>query len=198
VVAVDIDARYLDASRASNLVVQETDISHGDYAPGSFDLIHARYLLCHLLTRDEIIARATQCLAPGGWLVIEDPYQLPASTSPFPLVQRLMAAYQQKYSERGADLTWARKVPALLAGNGLCDVGFSGRLGCMGCLDKDRWLPLINQVGPSLVADGLITETDLSQFFDLLNDPTFVDIPQITISAWGRRPPEDPGSSSTE
>ncbi|MGP3925113.1 class I SAM-dependent methyltransferase [Streptomyces sp. 8N616] len=196
VVAADIDVRHLDASRASNLVVQEADISHRDYAPGSFDLIHARYLLCHLLTRDEIVARAAQWLAPGGWLVIEDPYQLPASTSPFPLVQRLMAAYERKYNERGADLTWARTVPALLARHGLRDVGFSGKPGCMGCLDKDRWFPLINQVGPSLVADGLITERDLSQFFELLNDPTFVDIPQITISTWGRRPPEDPGSPS--
>ena len=28
----------------------------------------------------------------------------------------------------------------------------------------------------------------LKQFFDLLKDPTSVDIPQVTICAWGRRP----------
>ncbi|GAA1926653.1 class I SAM-dependent methyltransferase [Streptantibioticus ferralitis] len=188
VVAVDIDTQHLDADRAANLVVQKADIIHEDYPPASFDLIHARYLLCHLPERDEIIERAAGWLAPGGWLVIEDPYQLPADTSPFPVVQRLMAAYERKYNEHGADLTWARGVPAVLARSGLGDVGFAGNLGCMGCLDKDRWFPLINQAGPSLVADGLITETDLQQFFDLLKDPAFVDIPQVTISVWGRRP----------
>ncbi len=189
VVAVDIDTRYLDARRAENLVVQRGDVLSEEYPPGSFDLIHARYLLCHLPERDEVIARAARWLAPGGWLVVEDPYQLPADTSPFPLVQRLMAAYERKYAEHGADLTWARGLPAVLARNGLRDVGFTGNLGCMGLLGKDRWRPLINQAGPALVADGLITEAELKGFFELLDDPAFVDIPQFTVSAWGRRLP---------
>ncbi|WP_432093352.1 class I SAM-dependent methyltransferase [Streptomyces sp. bgisy100] len=186
VVAADIDARYLDAERAGNLRVQEADVTREDYEPGRFDLIHARYLLCHLPERDELIARAAQWLAPGGWLVVEEPYHLPAESSPSPLAQRVLAAYQQKYRERGADMTWARRVPALLSRAGLSDVSFSGNLGCMGGLDKDRWAPLIGQAGPSLVADGLITQTDLDRFFRLLQDPEFIDIPQVTISAWGR------------
>ncbi|MET7765712.1 class I SAM-dependent methyltransferase [Streptomyces sp. NPDC005393] len=197
VVAADIDARYLDAGRAANLEVQEADITHEDYTPGSFELIHARYLFCHLPMRDDMIARAARWLAPGGWLVIEEPYHLPADTSPFPLVQRLLAAYQQKFSEHGADLTWARSLPAQLARSGLSEVSFAGNLGCMGGLGKDRWLPLITQSGPSLIADGLITETDLARFADLLKDPAFIDIPQVTISAWGRRPLENTNADAS-
>ncbi|MBL1100267.1 class I SAM-dependent methyltransferase [Streptomyces coffeae] len=197
VVAADIDTRHLDVGRAANLRVQEADISEEDYAPGSFDLIHARYLFCHLATRDEVIRRAAGWLSPGGRLVVEEPYHLPAETSPFPLVQRLLAAYQRKYSEQGADMTWARGLPAHLARCGLSEVSYSGNLGCMGGLDKDRWLPLITQAAPALITDGLITETDLTAFSDLLEDSAFIDIPQITIAAWGRRPLEHAAERSS-
>ncbi|MEV4435533.1 class I SAM-dependent methyltransferase [Streptomyces sp. NPDC049585] len=186
VVAADIDTRYLDADRAANLEVQQADVTREDYAPGRFDLIHARFLLCHLPERDEVLARAAGWLAPGGWLLVEEPYHLPAQDSPFPAVRRILAGYQQKYRDLGADMTWARGIPALLAGNGLQDVSFTGNLGCMGGLEKDRWAPLIGQAGPALVADGLVAREDLDEFEALLKDPAFLDIPQVTISAWGR------------
>ncbi|TJZ44685.1 methyltransferase domain-containing protein [Streptomyces piniterrae] len=187
VVAVDLDTRHLDAGRTTNLEIQEADITREDYAPGNFDLIHARYLFCHLAERDEVIAQATRWLSPGGWLVIEEPYHLPADTSPFPLVRRILDAYQRTYHKHGADMTWARGLPALLARNALTEVTFAANPGCMGGLGKDRWLPLITQAAPALLADGLITEGDLTEFATLLKDPAFIDIPQFTISAWGRR-----------
>ncbi|MFF4601726.1 class I SAM-dependent methyltransferase [Streptomyces sp. NPDC001339] len=196
VVAVDIDTRHLDTGRAANLEIQEADITREDYAPGNFDLVHARYLFCHLQERDDMIARAARWLSPGGWLVVEEPYHLPADTSPFPLVQRILDAYQHLYREHGADMTWARGLPALLARNALTDVAFAGNLGCMGGLGKDRWLPLLTQAAPALLADGLITEADLNEFATLLKDPAFIDIPQVTISAWGRRPGGTPNTSA--
>ncbi|MEK2479197.1 class I SAM-dependent methyltransferase [Streptomyces noursei] len=194
VVAVDLDTRRLDAGRAANLEIQQADITSDGYAPGSFDLIHARYLYCHLPTRDAMVERATRWLAPGGWLVIEEPYHLLAETSPFPTVQRILAAYQHMYRENGADMTWARSLPSLLARSGLAEVSFTGNLGCMGGLDKDRWRPLIAQAAPALLAEGLVTETDLGEFSALLDDPAFIDIPQITVSAWGRRPTQLPAA----
>jgi hypothetical protein len=38
-----------------------------------------------------------------------------------------------------------------------------------------------------MLADGLVTEDELERFADLVADPSFLDIPQITISAWGCR-----------
>ncbi|GAB1692266.1 methyltransferase domain-containing protein [Krasilnikovia sp. M28-CT-15] len=193
VVAMDIDTRYLDPGYSANLEVQEADVTDEGYQPGSFDLIHARYLLCHLPDRDAVLARAASWLKPGGWLVVEEPYQLPAETSPFPLVRRLMAAYARKYAQHGADLEWARSLPHVLARNGLTDLEYRGNLARMGSPGRDRWAPLIKQAGPALVADGLLTEEDLAGFFDLLADPAFVDIPQVTISAWARRPGDGTG-----
>ncbi|MGD3109637.1 class I SAM-dependent methyltransferase [Streptomyces sp. YGL11-2] len=196
VVAVDLDTRHLDAGRAPNLEIQEADITHDAYAPGGFDLIHARYLYCHLPARDAMVERAARWLAPGGWLVIEEPYHLPAETSPFPAVQRLLAAYQRRYRDHGVDMTWARGLPAHLARSGLSEVSFTGNLGCMGGLDKDRWRPLIAQAAPALLAEGLVTEADLNEFAGLLDDPAFIDIPQVTVSAWGRRPSRVPDAEA--
>ncbi|MCO1578791.1 class I SAM-dependent methyltransferase [Crossiella sp. SN42] len=183
VVANDIDTRYLtDLGEAA----QQADITDPGYAPGRFDLVHARYLLCHLPERDEVVRRAASWLKPGGWLVVTDPYQLPAETSPFPVVRRIMAAYEQVYARHGADLHWARGLPALLAGAGLGEVGYTGTLGSMGNLDKDRWRPLVAQVKPVMLAEGLVSESDMAEFERLLNSPTFIDIPQFTISVWGR------------
>ncbi|OLZ65443.1 SAM-dependent methyltransferase [Streptomyces sp. IMTB 2501] len=198
VVAVDLDTRHLDTGQASNLEIEEADITREDYAPGTFDLIHARYLFCHLPGRDEMIARAASWLSPGGWLVVEEPYDLPAITSPYPLVQRILTAYQHTYRQNGADMTWARSLPALLARNALTEVAYSGNLGCMGGLEKDRWRPLINRVAPALLASGLITGADLTEFDELLKDPAFIDIPQMTIAAWGRRASDIPIPATPE
>lgn len=186
--AVDSDIRYLDPSRSLNLDVVEADIADENYAPGQFDLVHARFVLCHLPARDQLITRAVTWLKPGGWLVITDPYQLPPHTSPFPLVGRLMSAYEDAYAQHGANLTWARQIPALLARNGLSAIDFTGKLGCMGNLDNDRWRPLVDQVGPTLIADNAASSRDLEDFHALLEDPTFIDIPQFTLAAWGQRP----------
>lgn len=91
-------------------------------------------------------------------------------------------------------MTWARALPALLVRNALTEVAFAGNLGCMGGLGQDRWLPLITQAAPALLADGLVTEADLTEFATLLKDPAFIDIPQVTVSAWGRRPGTPPNT----
>jgi SAM-dependent methyltransferase len=41
--------------------------------PGSFDLVHARFLLQHIYDHQDLaIQRMVELLKPGGWLVIED------------------------------------------------------------------------------------------------------------------------------
>lgn len=187
VVAVDVDTRHLDAGGARNLEVAEQDVTEDGYEPGLFDLVHARYLFSHLPARDKVLARAAGWLKPGGWLVLEEPYQLPADTSPFPVVRRIMEAYRNKYAEHGADLTWARSIPSALAASGLTEVDFTGRLACMGNLQRDRWRPLIAQVSPALLEEGSISRADLDEFTHLLDDPAFVDVPQFTLAAWARR-----------
>lgn len=188
VVGVDLDTRHLDAGRAANLEIQEADITDEDYAPGSFDLIHARYLFCHLATRDDMVARVSRWLSPVAGSSSKSPTSCPV---PPPLPRD--AAHPRRLP---AHVPRARRRPHLgpgparppEAGSGLSDVAFAANPGYMGGLDKDRWLPLISQAAPTLLADGLVTEADLAEFHTLLKDPAFIDIPQMTLSAWARRP----------
>ncbi|WP_433261812.1 class I SAM-dependent methyltransferase [Actinosynnema sp. CS-041913] len=187
-VAVDRNTAHLDPARAANLAVVQADITADDFEPGRFDLVHARYVFCHLANRRELVTRALTWLKPGGWLVVEDPYHLPAETSPFPVVRRIMAAYQQHYRDLGSDITWARGLPAVFARAGLADVDYAGLLGRMGG-PGDRWAELIRRAAPDLVAAGTVTADDLAEFEALRTDPAFLDIPQITVCAWGRSQP---------
>ncbi|MGX7828159.1 class I SAM-dependent methyltransferase [Actinokineospora sp. 24-640] len=182
VVAVDVDTSHLGGSPAE---VVQADITDPAFAPGAFDLVHARFVLCHLAARDEVLARAAGWLRPGGWLVVTDPFQLPEETAPFPVVARIMAAYRA--TQPGADLTWVRGVPSLMGAAGLADIEFAARPACLGNLDRDRWRPLIEHAAPALLAGGMVTETDLAEFRSRLGEPAFVDIPQVSFTVWGRR-----------
>ncbi|GAA4027155.1 methyltransferase domain-containing protein [Allokutzneria multivorans] len=186
VLAVDIDTGVFAPSDAPNLVVERADITSTDFAPRRFDLVHARFVLCHLAERDQVVERAASWLAPGGWLVVEEPYLLEAGSSPFPVVRRIMAAYQDHCSASGSAMTWARGLPAALLRSGLSDVDCTGNLGRMGGLSADRWRPLIDRVAPELIASGALAEADVTEFHELLGDAAFLDVPQVTLSVWGQ------------
>ncbi|MBV9281043.1 MAG: class I SAM-dependent methyltransferase [Chloroflexi bacterium] len=49
VIALDLDTRFLDAASYTNLEVRRQDIVHDPLEEGAYDLIHARYLLMHLM-----------------------------------------------------------------------------------------------------------------------------------------------------
>lgn len=193
VVAVDVDTRHLDPDHATNVDVVQADIAERTWGAGEFDLVHARFVLCHVSNRGEIVNRAASWLKPGGHLVITEPFHLPPETSPFPLVGRLMTAWHTVYASQGADLTtWARSLPTRLARAGLTGIDFAARPACMGNGELDRWGPLIHQTGSALGASGLVDDGDLAAFDAHLADPAFIDIPQIVLTAWGRKPPTPP------
>lgn len=68
VVAVDIDTEQLDVP--SRIEVHRHDISDGLPTNGTFDFIHARFVLMHLAERERVLRTLVDALAPGGWLVL--------------------------------------------------------------------------------------------------------------------------------
>ncbi|MGK4584745.1 class I SAM-dependent methyltransferase [Kitasatospora sp. HPMI-4] len=191
VVALDVDTRFLDAGWAKNLEVVEGDLRETEFPPGSFDLIHARALMMHLPQPERIIARVARWLAPGGWLVLEDPVNFTTDSSPYPAWQRIMRALEDALSAQGTDLTWARRrQTAALADAGLTELGLALQpliVGDGGAADAFMRL-FFEQVGPGLVGQNRLTADQLAEGLALLDDPRFLDVTHTYLVGWGRRP----------
>lgn len=189
VVAVDVDTRFLGADRP-NLTVVAADIAEAEFPRGSFDLVHVRMVLCHLPARDHVLAKLVEWLAPGGWVVVEEPYFFDPATSPYPAVGRLFEAVEHMLAAHGADMRWARRVPGALAGllGAPPEVSASpGPLGAATGLNDELTRVNIHQVGPLLVDRGLLTADELRAALSLLDDPTFLDLMSVNLSVWGRK-----------
>src|SRR4051812_9411337 len=70
VLATDIDTRFLEP--LEGVEVRRLDVAADDLPHERFDLVHARLVLEHLPSRDQVLARLAGALAPGGVLVVED------------------------------------------------------------------------------------------------------------------------------
>ncbi|HEY3894882.1 MAG TPA: methyltransferase domain-containing protein [Pseudonocardiaceae bacterium] len=189
-VAVDIDTRNLDPHRSSNLEIQEVDIVTHDFAHSSFDLVHARAVLCHLAAREEVLARVYEWISPGGWLVVEEVYTLPVGASPYPAMNRYAAAAEQAARGRGADMRWGNRLPGIMAQLGFAHIDVETRPRLVGSsgLPDELWRINLEQAGRHLARSGLLTKAELDECLDLLDDPTFLDIRYIGIAVWGRKP----------
>ena len=73
VIATDVQIGFLSEIDASNVEVIRHDIRTGTFPPGSFDLIHTRAVLMHISPSVDLLRRIVTWLAPGGWLVLEEP-----------------------------------------------------------------------------------------------------------------------------
>ncbi|MFF4674988.1 class I SAM-dependent methyltransferase [Streptomyces sp. NPDC001279] len=187
--AVDLDTRFLDQGAFRNLTISEQDVVECDFAPQSFDLIHTRALLVHLPQREEIYRRAAQWLAPGGWLVTEEPVIIDDRESPYPEFSKMTRAVRTLWGRHGADLRWSRSLPGLALRNGLADLSVSARImqcGQGGAGDR-HWTFMINQMRAPLISAGLLSQEEWQAGIDSFNDPAFMDISLVMISVRARR-----------
>ncbi|MBF6328472.1 class I SAM-dependent methyltransferase [Nocardia transvalensis] len=188
VVALDTDTTLLEAEPLpGNCAVVRADIAEYACDPDTFDLVHARFVLSHLADRDRICATVVQWLRPGGYFVVTEPFSL-GTCSLYPAVNEVLGAYEHYCQTTGFDLSWARRVPAVMQQSGarVVDVRTSaGRLG--GGPGVDRWDPLIRRVADDLVGAGLDAGT-LDRFFALCADRDVYDVPQVIVTVVGRRP----------
>ncbi|WP_409060535.1 class I SAM-dependent methyltransferase [Streptomyces sp. SYP-A7185] len=190
VLAVDTDTTHLDAGHTAGLTVRRADIEELDFAPGSFDLIFTRATLEHLRDPDAALARARTWLAPGGWLVVGDFYYMPADEAPTAVGRALLRGYVGHMKSIGADMSWARGLPAALARTGLTSIGTHLTPAGPGQSPVDDELIglRMRQEGQNLVDKGVVTAAELAAFMDTLGTPAGRDLTALLVTAWGRRP----------
>ncbi|TDV48742.1 class I SAM-dependent methyltransferase [Actinophytocola oryzae] len=183
-VAMDIDLRLLSGNGYD---VVDRDVTLDEFPPGSFDLIHARWVFSHLPTRDTDLARVARWLAPGGWLVVEDFDQFPIESSRHPLYRKVSLAMCAAVARRfGTEGHWASGFPAPLRTLGLTDIGTETFVPSAGPTPMGRfWRLSAEQLAPDLRDHFGVTATELAEFVDLVESPTFDEPCLATVAAWG-------------
>jgi ubiquinone/menaquinone biosynthesis C-methylase UbiE len=200
VLVTDIDPRYLEnleSTGLSNLQIECHDIAHDPFPSQLFDLIHARLVLLHIPTADEVLHQLVTALKPGGRLLVED-YDTRFVDRTFPTADPVAAAlFHRSYSaviqlleQHGRPAGWGRELYQRFRAEGLVDVGMEGQLAiwpggsARARLDRAN----LEQVRAEAIKAGLLTDHEIEQVLALLDDPTVSFSSPIMFSAWGRRP----------
>jgi SAM-dependent methyltransferase len=187
VTATDIDTRFL--ADIPGIEVLAHNAATDDFPPASFDVVHARALLCHLTEREALLTRAITWLRPGGWLVIEDVSLEPSLRTANPLFRKVaQAGITLLERSIGSDMLWATQLPCRLRDRGLANVRhrtLEGRIGDNSPADT-FWASTTAQAGPALLKLGLLEQDDLNGMATLRADPAFTESALTFVSAWGQ------------
>lgn len=117
VVAVDLDTRFIENINLPNVEVIKADIQTLALEDQGFDLIHARYLLIHILDFRLALTRILQLLKPNGWLVLEEPDFSAARAiagKDLESVNRVNQFIWKMFKNRGLDYAFGVKLPTIL------------------------------------------------------------------------------------
>ncbi|MGW2097427.1 methyltransferase [Streptomyces olivaceoviridis] len=194
VVATDIDTSRLTAAARPPVEIRVHDVGAEEPPGDGFDLVHARLVLVHVPDRERALRNMIQSLRPGGRLLIEDadpalqPLTCPDEYGPEQrLANRLRRGFRELLADRGADLSYGRKLPRLLREAGLHDV------------EADAYFPVaspactaletatVRQIRVRLVAAGLATDAEIDQHLANVETGTMDLTTAPMISAWGRK-----------
>lgn len=188
-----------------NLQSHQHDLRHGlpPELTGPFDLIHARLVLAHLPNRHRLLRQLVEALTPGGWIVLGEFSSQPpvvytaGSRHDAALFTRVLDIFTNVLiRQHGLDTRWANQLYPALAQTGLREVSLiehaqSWTGGHAGCRVHTTNLDRLHD---QLIAAGL-TQAELDQFHQLMDDPLFTARSWQYISARGRKP-SHPGQAT--
>ncbi|MER5944465.1 methyltransferase domain-containing protein [Streptomyces sp. NPDC001904] len=196
VLATDIDTSWQTSSPRSPVEVRRHDIGVDAPPAESFDLVHARLVLVHVPDRERALQSMIKALRPGGRLLIEDadpalqPLLCPDESGPEQqLANRLRHGFRSLLAERGADLSYGRKLPRLLREAGLHQV------------EADAYFPLtspactaleaatVEQIRTDLVSANLATDAEIDRHLAHVREGSMDLATAPLISTWGRKAP---------
>jgi SAM-dependent methyltransferase len=188
VVATDINIDPLEPlTKEHGVTVLRHNVAVDD-APGSFDLIHARYVLEHLSARDDIVERLVSWLKPGGWLLLESASPV-AELTTRPAIRRVIETGVAMWVKMlGTDITWARGYPLPLIAAGLQECGAEGSAPpILGGSPMAAWVQATLELGAEpAISAGLITRDEIDEAYAHFADPSYVEYLWFSVAAWGQ------------
>ncbi|MEW2414695.1 methyltransferase domain-containing protein [Streptomyces sp. NPDC046866] len=193
VVALDRDTGRLAPFAGPRLHVRTADITRLAAEPGlgTFDLVHARFVLMHLPERRELVGRLAQLLNPGGHLVLSDAVDVPdPSDASSPYRRTLDAMWRTLGETIGTDIAAVRGYPHLLRAAGL--EGVAAELVCPpltpGSPLAAFWTETLERMRPELLADGRLEPAALDEALAYLDSPRLAELGPGMLTVWGRLP----------
>ncbi|OEJ28353.1 methyltransferase [Streptomyces agglomeratus] len=190
VLAVDRDVRFLAAHPVPGLTTLEADITAPDFAPGQFHLVHARFVLMHLRSWQQMISKLCSLVAPGGVLVLGDAVDLTTSTAPTTAYTRVMRAMWQGLEETiGTDVSWVPGYPQLLRMAGLTSVAAEIHVPPLlpGSPISRFWAETWDRSREAIVATGLADDATVGTAIRELDSPDFAALSPGMLTAWGTK-----------
>jgi SAM-dependent methyltransferase len=118
----DIDPKMLAHAReaAPHAELVQDDLFASKLPEHAFDLVHARFQLAPLGRAEEQLAAYRRLLAPGGWLVLEEPDTSSWAYDPrAPSAAALVDAIRAAFRAAGGNFDAGCELPALLKTAGL-------------------------------------------------------------------------------
>jgi SAM-dependent methyltransferase len=202
-VGVDSEARMIAMARdvaaelnLTNLTLVEAEATGTGLAHASFDFAHARLLLVNVPDPERVVAELAALVRPGGIVALQEVDWVSwICQPPHPAWDRLRDALRDFRARRGLDVHMGRRLPGLLRGAGLGEVGF--RAVCPAYIDGvgDNHALLVTFAklhGAALVADGLVAADELASLVAELEahlaDPATITIYCLLCQAWARKP----------
>jgi SAM-dependent methyltransferase len=195
VVATDINTDWMGESMPSDVEIRRHDIGVDPLPEATFDVIHARAVLTFVPQRRWALTRMLAALKPGGWILIEEmvpPCVESLSQTDDPdvhLAHKIRHAVIEIIRGSGADMTFPRDIPRILADGGLHDIGAEGfflpfRTSAVADLTRAN----IDQLEFTLVDSGRVSAAELDRYRTLLVEPGLsYPASMALISVWGRR-----------
>ncbi|MGW8765225.1 class I SAM-dependent methyltransferase [Streptomyces sp. NPDC055815] len=203
VLAVDRDVRFLAERPVPGLDVLQADITAPDFAPGRFDLVHARFVLMHLPQPERMVSALAGLVAPGGLLVLSDAVDLTsgrtgtghsapdgaiAADTPYSAAMRAM--WRGLRASIGTDVSWVPSYPQLLRAAGLRAVGAEMYAPPLlpGSPISRFWADTWERSRGSMVATGLIDDAGIDGAVRYLDSDACAALSAGMLTVWGRRP----------
>lgn len=193
VVALDRDTSRLAPLAGPRLRVLTDDLNRLDDEAelGSFDLVHARFVLMHLRERRALVDRLAKRLRPGGYLVLSDAADVPDPADARSAYRRTLDAMWRTLAETiGTDIAAVLDYPHALRAAGLSEV--AAELVCPpltpGTPLAAFWRETWQRMRTDLLAPGRLEPVVFDEALAYLDSPGLAELGPGMLTAWGRRP----------
>jgi SAM-dependent methyltransferase len=186
VTAVDLETDFLEELALPGLVVVRTDLRTDDLPAGPFDLVHARAVLMHIDAGMAVLERMASVLAPGGWLVVEEPDFGMWQADYDPIWAAHPPAWHVAFPE--GSLSRGRALLRQIGRLGLTDIGADAELDIVQAgtpLAEFHALSLA-ALAPPVVAAGVRTQDEADAMAGRATEPGFLGCGFAHIGVWGR------------